>query len=855
MSMSNSARLSDEILPICYTIDLQTAPEEKTFFGTVCIDLLIQHPFKQITLHALDLNIGSVLLGGISGKIQEDTSSETITISFPEKIQTQETTLFLEFSGKLNQQMRGLYETKTGGETFAFTQFQATDARRMFPCFDEPKMKARFRLSVTIPLDLDSISNMPIIDEKIIGGLKKITFDETPLMSTYLLALAIARFEKKEIQIGTTTVSILTSPGQLELGHFALKVCEAVLPRLNNYFSLPYPIPKLDLVSVPDFAMGAMENWGAIFFRDSCLLLEESLSSTETQRRVASVITHEIVHQWFGNLVTMVWWDDLWLNESFATWLACKIVDDWRPEWDFWQTFQQEKEIPLTLDALENSRPIHSEVSSPSEIEEIFDVLTYEKGGACLRMLEQFLGEETFRNGIRIYMKRYQYKNATASDLWAVLESVSGQPLANIAKDWFSRPGFPILHIASKNGDLKHLCLSQERFTAGAKYDTAPWPIPLRIKYCDDDGIQVEHRVLKEKGIDVSIPSKGPVQWVYGNADETGFYRTDYEPDLMEILPKVVSEVLSPTEKIGFLGNIWALSRRGDLAFSVFMETISHFKGDLTRVLVSEICNYLELLSGQLVKSTDQSRFAIFVYKLLNPTWERLGWDAAPGEDDEQKLMRANLLWTMGTLAQDEEILSELPRRQMRYLSKPKSIDPTLVTSLLRLCARSDGGKRFEKFIDKFENSKTPEMRDQYLLAMCEFNKPALARAVIDFALSAKVRPQDVWKPIRSLLTNCAVQAESWDYVKTHWVALSKKGGSIGAQRMIQAARSLWSTEWHDDVQTFFDDPENRAGLGERTLAQTLEFIRLGVQFKKLQSDTLSEWLSENVDDNFKKVF
>ena len=849
-------RLPTGAQPLCYTLDLLVQPQKKTFSGTVLIDLSIDAPRSAITLHALDLNVTEAELSGQVGMLSTDTSTESLTITFSETIAKGNNRLSLAFSGTLNEQMRGLYAAEVQGETFAFTQFEATDARRMFPCFDEPAIKARFKLSLTVPAHLNALSNMPVIEEKTEGPLKHLTFDETPLMSTYLLAIAIARLKKKESRVGETRVAVWTLADQLALGDFALKVTQAVLPRLNDYFDLPCPTPKLDLVCVPDFAMGAMENWGAIFFRDSCLLLDEKHSSTETQRRVADVITHEIVHQWFGNLVTMHWWDDLWLNESFATWLACKIVDEWRPEWHFWLSFQEGKAVPLALDALKNSRAIQAKVSNAAEIEEMFDTLTYEKGGACLRMIEQFLGETVFREGIRLYMKRFQYRNAAASDLWAALEEASGRPLAKIAKHWFVRPGFPLIKIRAQDQDFSRLRLSQSRFTGGdASAKSPPWPIPMILKYKDDDGIHNTRILMNTQETDILLSTKGPVKWLYGNADETGFYRTMYEDALAHLLPTLAPKVLEPIEKIGYLGDLWALIRRGDLPVSFFMEALCHFKGDDNRALISEICSYLQVLSNQIVAPSHRTHFAIFVYRQLQPLWERYGWDAKTDENDEHRLARADLLWALGAIAQDEEILSELPRRQTRFMARPRSIDPTLLGALLRLCARSDGGTRFEQFIEKFEKSKTPEMRDHYLSALTEFNKPALARKLIDLTLSKKVQAQDLWKPIHALLLNPAVQAESWNYIKIHWTALQKKGGGLAAQRIIQAAAHLWSEAWHADVAAFFKNPAIHTGIGTRTLAQTLEFIQLGIRFKTAQTAVLSSWLEKNVDPNIKKAF
>ncbi|HLG21337.1 MAG TPA: M1 family metallopeptidase, partial [Candidatus Manganitrophaceae bacterium] len=495
-----SGRLPESVRPDLYRINLNIHPDEKRFSGEVTIDVKIQKPVASITLHALELEIGRAAVNGQPARVTSDPASETVTLAPPQPIPAGAARLTLSFSGRLNRQLRGLYEARAGGETYAFTQFEATDARRMFPCFDEPAMKARFQLTVAIPSHLSALSNMPAAKITEEGEVKTVAFDETPVMSTYLLALGVARLESKEIDVAGTRVAVWAVPGQLPLGAFALKVTSAVLPLLNDYFDLPYPYPKLDLVSVPDFAMGAMENWGAIFFRDSRLLLDETLASTATQRIVANVITHEIVHQWFGNLVTMVWWDDLWLNEAFATWLAVKIVDQWRPEWNSWVEFQQEKQIPLGVDALESTRPIRAEVANAAQIEEMFDALTYEKGAACLRMIERFLGEEAFRAGIRRYMKKYQFQNVTAEALWTELSEASGRPVSAIAQDWFTQPGFPLVTLQAADSDFRTLTVEQRRFHAAGRPAAGGktlWSIPFTIKSRDPAGTHLHHALLK----------------------------------------------------------------------------------------------------------------------------------------------------------------------------------------------------------------------------------------------------------------------------------------------------------------------------------------------------------------------
>ncbi|MDE1977527.1 MAG: M1 family peptidase, partial [Elusimicrobia bacterium] len=466
-------RLSPDIQPESYDLRLSADPDAGTFSGEVSITLRLQKTADRLVLHAAGLNIARAGIGRKEiplSAVNLDAASETATFRLPEPLPAGTAVLEVSYSGELNRNLRGLYlsTAKHAGKTenYAFTQFEPADARRMLPCFDEPSYKSRFTLAVTAPARYTILSNMPPEKERTEGALKTVFFGQTPRMSTYLLAVAVARLACKKGRVGKTEVAVWTRPEDLDQADFALAAAKASLARLNAYFGLPYELPKMDLVAVPDFAAGAMENWGAIFFRDSAILAHPKLSSAKARRRVAEVVAHEIVHQWFGDLVTMEWWNDLWLNEAFATWLAYKIVDDWKPGWLMWQSFERGKRGALAIDALKNTRPISSDVESVAQIEAQFDMLTYEKGGAILRMLENFLGEKAFRAGLRRYISKYRYKNTQASDLWRELEQASGQPVSKIAADWLTISGYPQIEVSPLSPDNRRLRLVQSRFYA-----------------------------------------------------------------------------------------------------------------------------------------------------------------------------------------------------------------------------------------------------------------------------------------------------------------------------------------------------------------------------------------------------
>lgn len=845
-------RLPAAVVPERYELTLAVEPDLGKFSGSVAIHVQVREPVRNVTLHALDLQIidATVQALGIhySAAISTDADSETITLALNREVPAGPATVGLSFAGRLNQQMKGLYEAKAGTERYAFTQFEATDARRAFPCFDEPAMKASFRITAVIPDHLMALSNMEVETESVDAAARRrtVTFAETPPMSTYLAALAVAKLVPQETLIDGTRVAIYTTPELVALTGFAREVMQACLPRLNAYFDLRYPLAKLDLVGVPDFAMGAMENWGAIFFRENRLLLDPAQASANTLRAVANVITHEVVHQWFGNLVTMEWWEDLWLNESFATWLACKIVDDWRPEWQSWVEFARDKQVPLGVDALTSTRPISSKVRTAAEAEEMFDALTYEKGASALQMLEQFLGEGVFRQGIRDYIRTHQHGNAPAADLWAALEKASGQPVSTIARDWFAKPGFPLVTISDTGSDFHVVQIEQERFFAdreAREKDGAIWTIPLTLAFEDDRGVQ-RHRVLMaDARSEVSLPARGKVRWVYSNAGEQGFYRTRYDQTLRNALADSLAR-LSSEERFGLLDNTWALAQKGVLPIGEFLDLVTRFRGDETRTVIEGLAGFLETLGNRLVTEPDRPLLGRFITDLYEPLIGSLGWEARPHEGDEPKLTRAAVLWTLGTLARPAELVREMTGRLERYWADPASLDPTLAAVVIRLCARVGGKDRFDRYVERYQTAATPEERERYLAAFGDFAEPSLTPAILALTLSETVRGQDLWKPLRGLLTNPATQAETWVFVKANWPALRKKGGSVGAQRIIGGMKALWREEWLADVESFFADPANRVESAERTLAQSLEFLRLGLAFRRAQQDRLSAWLN-----------
>jgi puromycin-sensitive aminopeptidase len=848
-------RLSRDVMPKEYAVSLKVDPNAEGFSGRVKISAAVSKPVKRLVLHSLGHAITDIIVTGerLDAKsIVVDPVTETFAIPLDQELPAGAATIELAYTGQYNKQMRGLYESKAKHEgqeeRYAFTHLEPTNARRVFPAFDEPDFKASFKTTIEAPERLTVLSNMPAASRSVSGGFQTVSFEATPKMSTYLFALAVARLEPQTRVVDGTKITVWTMPQDAGQAGFALDTAENALKRLNAYFGLKYQLPKMDLVAVPDFAAGAMENWGAIFFRDSALLADPKLSSSKARRRVAEVVTHEIVHQWFGNLVTMKWWNDLWLNEAFATWMAYKMVAPWRPDWNEWIEFEQRKREPLAIDALKTTRAISAGVSSTSEIQAQFDPLTYSKGGALLRMIEGYLGEDKFRAGIQAYMRRYRFGNTEANDLWRALEKASGQPVMKMAEDWLGKPGYPIVTVAQDAKNPRTLTLSQRRFSAsGEAQAPSRWTIPLVINYrLKGEKKERTYRALLDAGAKtITLPGKGKPEWIYANDDETGFYRVKLEGKLSAALRARAKE-LSDLERMGLLNGLWAQAKNGEIRLSEFLDAAVALKRDGSRVVLEEISSYLKALNENFAASPkDKAALKRLASDLLGPHWKRLGWSAKRPEGDEPGLARTAVLSALGAVAPDSALKAGLKSRLASYLKDPSSLEPALAAPVLSLSARLSIAS-FDDYRERFLSATTPEQRDSFLMSMAQFRDPALARRLLAMTLSDEVRGQDAWKPYGALLANSAVQDEAWAFVRANWAALKEKLGPRGSERVIGATGGLRGRARLEEVRAFFSDPANAVPSAKRTLDQTLESIELSARFAENQGPELSRWLAKH---------
>ena len=683
MTISNAVLVPTNVRPSKYRITLEPDFNTFTFTGSETIQVEILSPTTSITLNSIEIAIESCTitlpdgaeLAARSTLLNEE--DETARLQFGAELPVGEATLTIEFTGELNDKLRGFYRSSytdiDGNERYmATTQLEATDARRAFPCWDEPALKATFELTLVVPSEMTAVSNMPVVsEEEIRPGVKSVSYAETPIMSTYLLAFIVGELSYiEDVGDNGTLMRVFTTRGREEQGRFALETSLRLLKYFNDYFGIPYPLPKLDHFAIPDFAAGAMENWGAITYRETALLVDPENTSVGTRQVVAAIIAHEMAHMWFGDLVTMAWWNDLWLNESFASWMGDKATDNLFPDWEVWTQFvSSDTNRALSLDGLRNSHPIEQEVSNPAQIGELFDAISYSKGASVLRMLESYLGAETFRQGLNKYLTTHQYDNAERSDLWSALGDVSGEPVAEIMDSWVLQTGYPMLDVGIErsNGNIS-LHMTQRRFLYDAiiedgEADETLWKAPIGVytgNGADSAGTLMDSRILAW-----DVPDSGAADdaWTKLNTEQTGFYRVRYSSsDLQRLVEPIRSKSLTPIDRLGIQNDAFALSRAGIIPATDFLTIAEAYQNEDNAPVCADLASNLGGLDNLLSDEGFYGNFQAFSRSIFQQTAAQVGWDAKPDETHMDALLRSTVLSHMGS-NDDEDALREAAAR------------------------------------------------------------------------------------------------------------------------------------------------------------------------------------------------
>ncbi len=856
----NPYRLDRTVEPLVYTVTLEPDLKKFTFKGSESITFRAKKPFSKITLHAAELKIKKAFLCGgkmksnlLARKISYDSKLETATFDFGRLLKPDEAgCVCLEFEGILNDKMHGFYRTsyevrgqKRWGAT---TQFEATDARRAFPCWDEPDFKARFKISLIVPQELTALSNMPVEKQgKSAGGLKHVHYEITPVMPTYLVAFVVADLEYSEAKDKNgTLIRVYTLPGKKEQGRFALKVAQHALPYFAEWFGIPYALPKCDMVALPDFASGAMENWGLVTYRETALLVDPVNSSASARQRVAEVIDHELAHQWFGNLVTMRWWTDLWLNEGFASYMGPKAVHDQFPEWKIWDQFIVADYLrALHGDALKNTHAIEIPVQNPSEIREIFDAITYSKGSSVNRMLEHYLGEEVFRKGLRVYLKKYAFSNATTHDLWQVLEKVSGKPVWAIMASYTGQPGFPVLTVQNKKNDRDAFELRQERFLFDGSADRAKtrWNVPLVIARSGTQKPWIGLLKTNAMTIDLGKPAS---EWVKINAGQSGFYRVAYPSEMLDRLAAALQSGSLPApviDALGILSDSVALARAGYLGTSKVLELLDAVKNEREYNLWTLVAGALHEIDGLLEDIPVKKRLAGFARSLFIPSLTELGWEKKQSDTHSDLLRRSLLISQAGHYGASGVI--EEARSRFESFCKNQILEPNLRGAVYSLIAENGTFPDFERLVKIYRNSPLQEEKVRILRALARFQDQSVVPEVLKFSLSKDVRNQDTYVVLASFGSNQQGRQQAWEFIKAHFKDLLARyeGGSVSLLgRILEGAVTGFIKERElKDVRGFF--LKHPVSGIERTMKQSLEIIQSNIRWAARGAKDTAAWL------------
>ena len=858
-------RLPKTVVPEKYTLTLRPDLKAFTFEGEEDVTIRVRSPVKSVALNATELEVreASVKLAKgapIPAKIRHDEKAQLVHLTFPRTLPKGGATLSLKFTGTLNDKLAGFYRSKYAmgdGRTgvMATTQFEATDARRAFPCWDEPALKATFDLSLVVPTGWAAVSNTPIVEEKPLGkGTRRVRFAETPRMSTYLLAFVLGPLEALQGKARNgTKVGVWALPDRIQHGRWSLENATRVLDYLNEYYGIPYPLEKIDHLALQDFAAGAMENWGAVTYREQALLFDPASSSAQTRQTIVAIVAHETAHMWFGDLVTMAWWDDLWLNESFASWMGDKTVDALHPDWQMWTQFLYEDTVHgLYLDGLRNSHPIEVRVKDPAEVREIFDDISYSKGASILRMLEQFLGENVFRRGLQQYLKAHVYGNARTRDLWDALEDASGQPVRALMDTWVKQTGFPLLDVKVRRTQSEaKVTLTQSRFLyeniSGASDRKTLWKVPVTVARAGSKkptSFLLESRTATRS---LDRGSRPPARdWIKVNAGQTGFYRVNYPSEEWERLrAAVVAGELGPRDRLGLQNDAYALMRAGHLPATTFLDVTSAYAGEDDAIVWRTISESLQGFETVIADQPYRDAFPAYARRLIAPAASRCGWDAKTKEGHLDALRRITLLGRLGYYG-DRDVLEEAATRFTRSLKDPASLHPDLRGVVYGHVAQEADEATYELLWDMESRATLQEEKVRLLTALTRPRKKDLLQKTLERSLTSEVRSQDAVSVLVGVALNFPGLGRdlAWQFIEDHWDELYRRYSPSGflIRRLAQVAEVFTTLERAQEVEGFFK--RRSAPEVARAVAQSLEKIRVNAKWLERNGPDLRRWFA-----------
>lgn len=839
---AQAQRLSGDVLPEHYTLTLAPDLKAATFTGTETIDVVLARPLDAITLNAAEIKFRKVTItaGGKTqlANVTLDSAKEQATFHVVTQLPAGKASIQILYDGILNGQLRGFYLSKTAKRNYAVTQFEPTDARRAFPSFDEPAMKATFTTRLVVDEGDTAISNTNIVSDTPGPGADKhtIEFATTPKMSTYLVAFLVGDFQCVSGESDGVPIRACATPDKVQMGAYAVKVAEFVLHYYDNYFGIKYPMPKLDMVAVPDFEAGAMENFGAITYRESDFLIDEKTASIDAKERVAVVVAHEMAHQWFGDMVTMQWWNNLWLNEGFATWMESKAAAAWRPAWKLPQQDALSLDGVLNLDAGKITRAIRANADTPSEINEMFDGITYEKGGAVLAMVENYLGKETFRRGVHAYLAAHMYGNATAEDFWDAQTKTSGRPVDKIMDSFITLPGVPLLQFSTPVGGATQV--TQQRFflSPDAKADTAQtWTVPVCFKTAG----RPQCELLSSAQQSLKVPASA---LFYGDAGDRGYYRALYTAQDQQAIANNVESALTPEERIGFAGNEWAMVRAGRANIGDYLNLAAKLKDDPNAAVMDSVSFAIDATDARIAGPQDRPLLAAWVRQQFGPAYARVK-DLPANASPEQLQLRSTLFGLLGGVGHDPQVRAEALSLTEKYIQDPASVDPTLARPALGIATENGDAQLFDKLQQLSQTADNPEVQTAALFSLANFHDPALLQRALDYATSGKVRNQDAAFFFVSALRDRDTRPLAWQYIQKNWDKVHAQLTTAMGGYLVGSMGSFCSDDKRTEVQQFFST--HKVDAADRALKRASDSISDCVALRAAQQPKLGAWLAQ----------
>ncbi|KAJ4296001.1 Aminopeptidase 2 mitochondrial [Collariella sp. IMI 366227] len=858
--------LPANVIPRHYHVTLEPNFKTLTFDGTVVIDLDVAEDSKSISLHTLELDIHGAKISSegqtisTSPSISYNESTQVTTFAFDKAVsEGKKAQLAIKFTGQLNDKMAGFYRSTyknpDGSEgLLAVSQMEPTDARRAFPCFDEPSLKAEFTVTLVADKNLTCLSNMDVASESDVqseqtGSTRKsITFNKSPLMSTYLVAFVVGELNVIETNDFRVPVRVYAPPGQdIEHGRFSLNLAAKTLAFYEKVFGIEFPLPKMDQIAIPDFAQGAMENWGLVTYRVVDLLLDEKVSGAATKERVAEVVQHELAHQWFGNLVTMDWWDGLWLNEGFATWASWYSCNIFYPEWKVWETYVVDNlQRALALDSLRSSHPIEVPVKKADEINQIFDAISYSKGSCVLRMLSTYLGEDTFLEGVRQYLKKHAYGNTQTGDLWASLAKASGKNVEEVMQVWTKNIGYPVVTVSEKGDDT--IEVKQNRFlrTGDTKPEEDKVIYPVFLGLRTKDGVDESQTLDKREGT-FKVPS---TEFFKLNANHTGLYRTAYSPERLKKLGEAAKQgLLSVEDRAGMIADAGALATSGYQKTSGVLSLLKGFSSESEFVVWNEIIARISSVQSAWMFEDMETRDGLeaFLRELASAKAHELGWEFSEKDGHILQQFKGMMFGTAG-LSGDKTIIDAAKDMFKKFMAGDKSaIHPNIRGSVFSMALKYGGKEEYDAIINFYRTSTSSDERNTALRCLGRAKNPELIKRTLDLLFSGEVKDQDIYMPTSGLRSHPEGIEALFGWMTENWEELTKKlppALSMLGTMVTIFTSSFTKKEQLQQVEKFFEGKSTNGF--DQSLAQSLDAIRSKVSWIERDRSDVAAWLKEN---------